>query len=201
MAFANGGRDSTPYLNDYKNSVSYVDGLIGGLISKLDASGILDSTIVIITSDHGEEFNDNKANYWGHASNFTGFQTRVPMIIYVPWEKPRQVNALTMHVDIPPTILEEGLGCARDEEAYTNGHNLWGPLTPDRAVIIGSYVNYAVVIDDDVFSVFPMYVQKYKLWDINAKAGTPRASLARDAIEEMNEFYHRRPAAGKLARF
>jgi SLT domain-containing protein len=56
-------------------------------------------------------------------------------------------------------------------------------------VVIGSYVNYAVVIGDDVSSVFPMYVQKYKLWDINAKAGTPCAGLVRKAMEEMDHFY------------
>lgn len=199
VALIDNQRDPTPYLNDYKNSIGYVDGLIGDLLSQLDKSGILDSTIVIITSDHGEEFNDNKSNYWGHASNFTGFQTRVPMIIYVPWEKPRRVDALTMHVDIPPTILEEGLGCARDEAAYTNGHDLWGPLSPDRPIVIGSYVNHAVIIDDDVFSIFPMYVQKYKLWDVNARAGTPRGDLAREAIEEMNEFYRRGAVVGRGA--
>jgi hypothetical protein len=169
--------------------VSYVDGLVGDVISTLETSGILDSTIVIITSDHGEEFNDNKADYWGHASNFTGFQTRVPMIVFVPWEKPRQVSTLTMHVDIPPTILEEGLGCAHDEAAYTNGHDLFGPLAAERPVIVGSYVNYAVIIGDDVFSVFPMYLQQYKLWDINTRAGKPSGPLFRQAMDEMKRFY------------
>jgi membrane-anchored protein YejM (alkaline phosphatase superfamily) len=196
VAFGSKAEDRTLYFNDYKNSVSYVDGLIGDVISRLETSGILDSTIVIITSDHGEEFNDNNADYWGHASNFTGFQTRVPMIVYVPWEKPRQVNELTMHVDIPPTILEEGLGCARDEAAYTNGHNLWGPLGSERPVIVGSYVNYAVIIGDDVSSVFPMYVQKYKLWDVKAKAGTPSVDMVRKAMEEMNQFYRRANLTG-----
>jgi membrane-anchored protein YejM (alkaline phosphatase superfamily) len=189
VAFVGKAQDRTLYMNEYKNAVSYVDDLVGDVLSGLETSGMLDSTIVIITSDHGEEFDDNKADYWGHASNFTGFQTRVPMIIYVPWEKPRQVDALTMHIDIPPTILEEGLGCASNEAAYTNGHDLFGPLTPERPVVIGSYVNYAVVIGDDVSSVFPMYVQKYKLWDINAKAGTPSAGLVRKAMEEMDHFY------------
>jgi membrane-anchored protein YejM (alkaline phosphatase superfamily) len=116
--------------------------------------------------------------------------------VYVPWEKPRQVNELTMHVDIPPTILEEGLGCARDEAAYTNGHNLWGPLGSERPVIVGSYVNYAVIIGDDVSSVFPMYVQKYKLWDVKAKAGTPSVDMVRKAMEEMNQFYRRANLTG-----
>jgi hypothetical protein len=42
---------------------------------------------------------------------------------------------------------------------------------------------------DDVFSVFPMYVQKYKLWDIKAKAGTPRPDLAKLAMAGMSRFY------------
>ena len=159
------------------------------LVDRMDAAGILDSTIVVITGDHGEEFNDNKANYWGHTGNFTEYQTQVPMIIYVPWEKPRRVDTVTAHVDIPPTLLQEGLGCDQDVRDYSNGRNLFGPAGPDRPLVISSYVNHAVVMGDDVFVVYPMYVQKYKLDDINAKAGAPSADLAKEAIEEMHRFY------------
>lgn len=189
IALAGPDRDPTLFLNDYRNAVSYIDGLVGDLLTQLEASGVLDNTIVIITSDHGEEFNDNRANYWGHTSNFTGFQTRVPLVVYVPWEKPRRVTEVTAHVDIPPTILEQGLGCGENVDDYSNGRNLFGPLGPERPVVIGSYINHAVVMGDDVYSVYPMYVQKYKLWNVKEKAGAVRADLARQAMEEMHRFY------------
>ncbi len=190
---AGSDRDPTAFFNDYKNAVYYLDGLIGDLVGKLEADGILKNTIIVITSDHGEEFNDNGENYWGHTSNFTGYQTRVPLIVYVPWEKPRRITTVTTHVDIPPTLLQEGLGCAQDAGDYSNGLNLFGPLPASRPVIISSYINHAIVANDDVYSVFPMYIQKYKLWDINAKADAIPPDLARQAMEEMSRFYRPRP--------
>jgi membrane-anchored protein YejM (alkaline phosphatase superfamily) len=189
IALAGTKSDPTAFLNDYRNAIHYVDGLVGLLVEELEARNILENTIVIVTSDHGEEFNDNKANYWGHTSNFTGFQTRVPMVVYVPWREPRRVTDVTAHIDIPPTILEEGLGWRRPVADYSNGRNLFGPARGDRAIVVASYVNHAVITGDDVYSVYPMYVQKYKLWDINEKAAAPRTDLARSAMAEMHRFY------------
>jgi membrane-anchored protein YejM (alkaline phosphatase superfamily) len=191
IATATRERDPTLFFNDYRNAVSYVDSLVGGLIDSLDASGVLENTIVVITSDHAEEFNDNKANYWGHCGNFTGYQTRVPMIVYVPGAKPRRVSEVTAHVDVPPTLMIEGLGCGKEIGDYSNGRNLFGPLEGERPIVICSYVNHAVVMGDDVFVVYPVYVQKYKLWDVNAKAGPSRTDLARMALDEMHRFHRR----------
>jgi membrane-anchored protein YejM (alkaline phosphatase superfamily) len=182
-------RDPTEFLNDYRNSIHYVDELVGRLLDDLESSGALENTIVVITSDHGEEFNDNKANYWGHTSNFTGYQTRVPMIVYMPGKAPREVHEATAHVDIPPTLLIEGLGCGQDVDAYSNGRDLFGPQDGERPMVVTSYVNHALIMGDDVFSVFPMYVQKYKLWDINEKAGTPKPELTKLAMEGMYRFF------------
>jgi membrane-anchored protein YejM (alkaline phosphatase superfamily) len=188
-----GERDPEAFFNDYKNSVAYTDQLVGDLLSRLEAEGVLENTIVVITSDHGEEFDDNHANYWGHTSNFTGYQTQVPLIIYVPWREPRTVTATTAHVDIPPTLLQEGLGYLQDAGDYSNGHNLFGPLDADRPVIVSSYINHAIVAGDNVYSVFPMYVQKYKLWDINQRADNIPADFARRAMEEMRRFFGGEP--------
>lgn len=184
-------RNRQEFLNDYRNAVHYTDGLIGGLLERLEASGILENTIVVITSDHGEEFDDNHANYWGHTGNFTGYQTQVPMIVYVPWEQPRRVTRVTAHVDIPPTLLREGLGCSDDVKTYSNGVDLFGPIPKERPIVVSSYVNHAVIVGNDVLVVYPMAVQKYSLWDINQQAGTPRADLVGQVVEEMSRFYRR----------
>ncbi|MDH4036014.1 MAG: sulfatase-like hydrolase/transferase [Candidatus Krumholzibacteria bacterium] len=189
IALANRERDPEAFLNDYYNAVGWVDSLVGDLLDGLEAEGILENTIVVITSDHGEEFDDNDANYWGHTSNFTGYQTRVPLIIYVPWREPRVVSEATAHIDIVPTLIQEGLGCKQDAGDYSNGLNLYGPLADPRPFVISSYVNHAIVADDDVYSVFPMYVQKYKLWDINARVDGIPPDLAARAMDEMRRFY------------
>lgn len=186
---ADAADDPTPVVNDYLNSVHYVDELIGHLLRRMEAIGLLDNTMVIITSDHGEEFNDNGRNYWGHTGNFTAYQSRVPLIVYLPTEQPRRVTAVTSGVDIPPTILEAGLGCPADADAHSNGLNLFAPLDDVRPVVVSSYVNHALIVDDDVFVVWPMYVQRYKLDNLGAEAGWPDPVHLQRALREMARFY------------
>lgn len=181
--------DPTPVLNDYRNAVHYVDGLIGGLVDRMRETGLLENTIVVITSDHGEEFDDNGVGYWGHAGNFTAYQTRVPLIVYVPWRQPRRISTVSMEVDIAPTLLEEAFGCGLGSETYSNGVNLFGPLEPERPVVVASYVNHALITGEDVSVIWPMYVDRYKLHDVGASAPAPSSDQMRRAMEEMTRFY------------
>jgi membrane-anchored protein YejM (alkaline phosphatase superfamily) len=189
LALPGDRRDLPLYLNHYRNAVSYVDGLVGQIVRRLEASGLLSETIILVTSDHGEEFNDNGTGHWGHQGNFTAYQTQVPLVIYVPWEKPRRVTKVTGHIDVPPTLVQGVLGCGDDVRDYSNGRNLFGPLDEERPLVVGSYVNHALITGDDVYAVYPLYVQKYKLSDIKAGAGAPRADLMHKVIEEMHRFY------------
>jgi membrane-anchored protein YejM (alkaline phosphatase superfamily) len=185
------------FFNDYLNSVHYTDEMVGRVVAALDSMGVLDNTIVVVTSDHGEEFDDNHADYWGHTGNFTAYQTRVPMFVYVPWQKPRTVKATTAHIDVPATLLEEGLGCKAPERDYTNGHDMFGTLPPDRPIVITSYVNHAIISGDNVYVVFPMYVQKYKLWDIKKDAPAIPPAVARRVMDEMSCFYRDESTAAR----
>lgn len=194
-AHAHENRDA--FFNDYLNAVHYTDELVGRVIAALDSTGALANTIVVVTSDHGEEFDDNKADYWGHTGNFTGYQTRVPMFIYVPWQKPRTVKETTAHIDLPPTLLEEGLGCDAPEADYTNGRDMFGKLPADRPIVISSYVNHAIVSGQNVFVVYPMYVQKYRLWDIKGTATAIPPAAARKVMDEMSWFYRDESTAAR----
>lgn len=178
--------DPGPVRNDYWNSVHYVDALIGELLERIEAEKLLDDTIVVITGDHGEEFNDTNDNSWGHTGNFTKFQSQVPLIVYVPWLKPRQVTAVTSQLDIPPTLMQEGLGCGNDVSDYSNGVNLFGPLPDRRAVVVSSYVNHAFILGDGVFVSWPLYMQRYKLDGSKDKVGWPTGPL-----KGMGRFYGR----------
>jgi membrane-anchored protein YejM (alkaline phosphatase superfamily) len=195
LALAPHQRTPTLYLNDYRNAVSHVDGLVGQIVDRLEQWGLLEETIIVVTSDHGEEFNDNEANYWGHGGNFTQYQTQVPLVLYVPGRPPRQVAQVTTHVDVPTTLVQEALRCGLDPHDYSNGQNLFGPLGDARPLVIGGYVNHALVLGDDVYVVYPFYVQKHKLSNIKAEAGAPRSDLARRSMEEMHRFF--RPRGGR----
>jgi hypothetical protein len=120
--------DPSYYFNDYVNSTHYVDRLVGEVLQEMEALGLMSNTVIIVTTDHGEEFNDNRAGYWGHVSNFTMFQTRVPLIVYGPGREAQRLACRTSHVDVIPTILREFFGCTNDPRDYSNGVNLYQPV-------------------------------------------------------------------------
>jgi uncharacterized protein len=191
VMLASGADDSGPVRNDYLNSVHYVDALVGGLLERMEAQKLLDDTIVVITGDHGEEFNDSKDNSWGHTGNFTTYQTRVPLIVYVPWQQPRQVTVVTSQVDIAPTLMQEGLGCGRNTKDYSNGLNLFGPLPDRRPVVVSSYINHALILGEDVFVSWPLYMQRYKLDGSSDNVGWPAGDLLNEALTGMSLVYGR----------
>ncbi|MDH3354604.1 MAG: DUF3413 domain-containing protein, partial [Chromatiales bacterium] len=83
--------EPTPYLNLYKTTANYVDSLVKEVLTQLKDRQLLDKTIVVITSDHGEEFNETKMNNWGHGSNFTRYQTQVPLVVHWPGKQHQSI--------------------------------------------------------------------------------------------------------------
>jgi membrane-anchored protein YejM (alkaline phosphatase superfamily) len=189
LIFANDETDPTLYLNDYRNATHYVDELVGEVLEHVDTLGLRSNTIIILTTDHAEEFNDNRTNYWGHGTNFTQWQTRVPMVIYAPGKKPRQIRQATSHVDIAPTLLEEFLGCTSDVRDYSTGVNLFADSLASRPFVIGSYTNHAFVIDDNVYEIYPFYTKSYKLYDITKEASSPSRQMLSMIAEKISRFY------------
>jgi len=194
------GTDPAPYLNDNRNSTHFVDRLVGSIIDELDNLGIMNNTVVIISTDHSDEFNDNRSNYWGHGTNFTQYQVKVPLILYLPGKEPRQVNYITSHIDVPPTLLQEVFGCVNDIGDYSNGRNLFDGYKGTRPLVIGGYVNHAFVFDDNVFEIYPMFTKKYKLQDINLQASEPPSGFLRTIKEETNRFFLITPTTAGFSR-
>ena len=189
LMLANDETDPTFYLNDYKNSTHYVDELIGQILRELDSLGYMSNTIIIVTTDHGEQFNDNRSNYWGHGTNFTQYQTLVPLILFAPGKEPQTITHATSHVDIVPTILEEFLGCTNDVRDYSNGRNLFGEDEEPRPFVVGGYVNHAYIIEDNVYEIYPFYTKDYRLDNIREKASAPSRRMLTMIVDEITRFY------------
>ena len=66
----NNEKDPTPIKNRFKTSLHFTDSLIGKVLEDLQNRSLVQKTIIIITGDHGQEFNENRHNFWGHGSNF-----------------------------------------------------------------------------------------------------------------------------------
>jgi len=91
------------------------EALIKALIDRLKSLGIYDRTLLIVTSDHGEEFFDHGG--WTHTRTVYDEVIKVPLVIHFPGGRyaGRRLNPLVRLVDIVPTVLEElGIGFEAD---------------------------------------------------------------------------------------
>ncbi|MGM0564485.1 MAG: sulfatase-like hydrolase/transferase, partial [Pseudomonadota bacterium] len=116
--------DPEPFFNRYRNSAHFVDQQIAEALEALEQSGRAEDTVVVITSDHGQEFNDSGDNTWGHNSSYSSWQTKVPMVIYHPDREARVFDHLSSHIDVPPTLMRDVLGCTPPLSSYTQGRYL-----------------------------------------------------------------------------
>jgi arylsulfatase A-like enzyme len=66
----------------YDGSIAYLDHEVGRLFAELDRRGVLRNTLIVVTSDHGEELAER--GDWGHGNSLYLEQLRVPLIIVPP---------------------------------------------------------------------------------------------------------------------
>ncbi len=97
--------DDRAYIrNLYNEEVAYTDAKVGELLDRLRETGWYDRSIIVITSDHGEEFQEH--GRFLHESVHESV-ARIPLLIRLPGGEPRgSVEALAESVDIVPTILD-----------------------------------------------------------------------------------------------
>lgn len=97
-------REARHLISQYDGAISYLDRELGALLSKLKASGMLERSIIVITSDHGEGFGGHFVV--GHGTSVYQSQVHVPLIIKLPGRRaPVEDRTVVSAVDISPTIL------------------------------------------------------------------------------------------------
>lgn len=87
----------------YFASVSYVDAQICRLLDELDRTGLASNTIVVLWGDHGWKLGER--NSWGKMTNYE-VDTRVPLIVRAPGQRPGVSHGLVESEDIYPTVCE-----------------------------------------------------------------------------------------------
>jgi len=89
--------------NLYAGEIAYTDYCIEQVIKKLKELGLLDSTLVVITSDHGEMLGEHGED--GHGYFIYQSAIEVPLIVKMPGQnKPKEIKEVVGLVDIVPTI-------------------------------------------------------------------------------------------------
>jgi arylsulfatase A-like enzyme len=89
----------------YDREIRYVDDQVRDLVAWLRGEELLDDTLLVLTSDHGEEFREHGS--MGHGALPHEQVVRVPLLMHGPGV-PRglRVRSLASHLDLLPTILE-----------------------------------------------------------------------------------------------
>lgn len=176
-------------INRYKNSLHFIDSLIGKVLHQLEEKGVLENTIIVITTDHGQEFNDNKKGYWQHGGNFSKYQIEVPMMFFDATKTPKNYTQKTLHYDITPTIMKNYLGVKNDSFDYSFGQDLFNPL-PRASFVCGYNQRFAIIEEQQITNVYPS-----GLFDVTDKQlnllddSKTNFELVSKELKEMNRFY------------
>ena len=92
------------WITRYDASIAYVDHEIGVLVDVLEKYGILDQTLIVLTSDHGESLTEHGI-YFDHHGLYD-VSIHVPLIFrYSAFPENKRITAFVQHFDLVPTIL------------------------------------------------------------------------------------------------
>lgn len=118
----------------YEGDVEYLDCHFGALLEGLRERRLYDDSLIVFTSDHGEEFSEHGG--WFHGDSIYDEVVAVPLFIKLPGvDKGTEYTGLSSHIDIVPTLLHavglpvpevmpgrilmDGAGTGRTEKATT----------------------------------------------------------------------------------
>lgn len=104
----------------YRAGVREFDERLGQLFDQLHARDLFDASLIIVTSDHGDEFFEH--GQFGHGNNLYDTTVRIPLLIKLPGQSSGQRHSTPASLaDIGPTILE---ACGKGHRGVFDGSSL-----------------------------------------------------------------------------
>ncbi len=94
------------WINLYDANLRYADWAVGQVLDLLARVGVLDRTLVIVTSDHGEAFGEH--GYIWHRDAVHDEASHIPLIVRFPGRQlaGKSVGCLTQTIDLLPTLCD-----------------------------------------------------------------------------------------------
>ncbi len=99
-------RDLQHLLALYDGEVAFTDHYLGLLFDELRQRDLYDDSVIVVTSDHGDEFFEH--GHKGHRANLFNSTLKIPLILKLPearWGGRREARPTSL-VDIPPTLFD-----------------------------------------------------------------------------------------------
>jgi arylsulfatase A-like enzyme len=100
----------------YEGEIEWLDGHVAQLLERLRDLGLYEDTVILLTSDHGEEFQEHGG--WWHGKTLYEEQIHVPLL--VKWARsagapsPRARDRLARLIDVAPTLIAQAGATAPD---------------------------------------------------------------------------------------
>ncbi len=174
------------YRELYERAVEYTDQQIGRLLDTLERFELLEDTVVILVSDHGEEFLEH--GRWGHFENNLHDEIlQVPLVISSPdMVGPTVISQQVSLIDLMPTILDL---CGCEPSAGMEGRSL-RPLWSGS----GRGPEHGVAISEmwrDGWHIIAVRTAAFKyIWDNRAPERPRLFDLMADPDETVNRVEH-----------
>ncbi len=129
------GKEGLSLVDKYDGEIRWLDDRLGLLFENLESRGILEQTLIVITSDHGEAFGEH--GQWTHGAKFFHDEVaRVPLIFHSPRlfpEPERRSGPVESAIDLLPSLVDL-LTLSVPEGAVFQGQSYFGtdgdPLPP-----------------------------------------------------------------------
>jgi choline-sulfatase len=119
----------------YDGEVTFTDQHVGKLLDFIAGKPWAGRTVVIVTSDHGEEFGEH--NMTRHGFEVWETLVHVPLMVVAPGAAPRHIDMPRSAIDLAPTILDF-LGVPADAsfEGKSLVSEIYGGPTEERDVVV-----------------------------------------------------------------
>ncbi|MFC2141461.1 sulfatase [Acidobacteriota bacterium] len=174
----------------YDENLLYADSFVGDLIDLLRKSELLENTILLITSDHGEAFHDH--GHVGHSSSLYDDEIRIPLILRFPLKYNlggKKIEAVVQSIDLMPTFLD--LFEIRHRGQDMQGRSLL-PVLFDQSQQVHDYVaSFLGRIDPDGTQVISaLRGKRFKYFEHRARRFL--FDVQADPLEQIN-IYHSEP--------
>ncbi len=174
----------------YYANISYIDDLAGQLLAALEATGQLDNTIVVFTSDHGDFLGER--GLW-YKMSYLEPSAHIPMIVSAPKHfSPRRVKEPVSLTDILPTLADIAGGkLARTVDGRSLYPLLTGATENSNATAWGEYLAEGTVA--------PMYMLRRGPWKyIHCPTDPDQLFNLVDDPDELNNLAASHPIAVKF---
>jgi arylsulfatase len=93
------------YIAQYDAEIRFLDDQLKRLFAELDRKKLWDSSIIVLTADHGENLGENRYFFEHGWFPYTA-SSNVPLIVWDPREKPKRISTSTAMLDLIPSLFK-----------------------------------------------------------------------------------------------